>query len=112
MQALRYLKWAALAALVGAALASVTLATVCWLYGRDDKLPDLKSLGDYKPKQVTVILDGEGHRVGEIYTERRTYVPYAQIPKILVDAFVAAEDDEYWTHGGIDYIGMVRAVFV
>ena len=112
MQALRYLKWAALVALVGAALASVTLATVFWLYGRDDKLPDLRSLGDYKPKQVTVILDGEGHRVGEIYTERRTYVPYVKIPKILVDAFVAAEDDEYWTHGGIDYIGMVRAVFV
>jgi penicillin-binding protein 1A len=112
MQALRYLKWAALLGLVGAALASVTLAAVFWLYGRDDKLPDLRSLGDYKPKQVTVILDGEGHRVGEIYSERRTYVPYDKIPKILVDAFVAAEDDGYWTHGGIDYVGMVRAVFV
>jgi penicillin-binding protein 1A len=106
-----FLKWGALAALVVAAFGAIVIATVFWLYGRDDKLPDIRSMGDYKPSQVTVILDGEGHRIGEIFTERRTVVPFEKIPRVVVDAFVAAEDDGFWTHSGIDYAGMVRAFF-
>ena len=108
---LRVVKWGALLLLVGAALAAASVAGVFWMYGRDDQLPHIRSLGDYKPKQVTVILDGEGYRVGEIFTERRTVVPLAKIPTFVVDGFIAAEDDAFWTHGGIDYIGMVRAMF-
>jgi penicillin-binding protein 1A len=108
----RFLKWGGLAVLVGAALAAIIVATVFWLYGRDDKLPDIRSLDDYKPSQVTVILDGEGHRIGEIYTERRTVVAFDKIPRFVVDGFVAAEDDGFWTHSGIDYAGMVRALLI
>src|SRR4051812_20720803 len=78
-------------------------------YGSDPKLPTLKALGDYHPKQVTRILDRNGAVIGELGTEKRTLIPYDQIPKILVKAVVAAEDAEYFHHDGIDYRGMVRA---
>jgi len=109
---LQILKWGALAALVGTALMAATIAAVFWIYGRDDRLPNITKLSDYKPKQVTVILDGEGQRVGEIFDERRRFVPYEKIPKVVIDAFVSAEDDRFFEHSGIDYMGMVRAFFV
>ncbi len=78
-------------------------------YGSDPKLPTLKALGDYHPKQVTRILDRNGTVIGELGTEKRTVIPYEQIPKILVKAVVAAEDAEFFHHDGIDYRGMARA---
>ncbi len=104
-------KWGAIAALVGTALMAATVAFTFWMYGRDPKLPRIEKLADYKPKQVTTIVDKNDQRIGEIFTERRTYVPYDKIPPVVVDAFVAAEDNNYWSHEGIDYFGMVRAFF-
>src|SRR5262245_30363407 len=108
---LRIAKWTGIAALAGTALLTVTIAFTFWMYGRDPKLPQIGKLADYKPKQVTTILDANDHRIGEIYTQRRTFVTYEKIPKTVVDAFVAAEDNNYWEHSGIDYTGMVRAFF-
>ncbi|MEZ4360304.1 MAG: PBP1A family penicillin-binding protein [Kofleriaceae bacterium] len=95
--------------LVVAALGVATVAGVFWVYGRDKNLPDIQKLGDYRPKQVSVILDANGQRIGELFEERRTFVPYEQIPPIVVDSFIAAEDQHFWTHAGIDYLGMLRA---
>ncbi len=106
---LSVLKWLSIVAFSGAVLLVATAAFVFWMFGRDPKLPDYKSLGDYKPKQVTTILDANDRRIGEIYTERRTYVPYDKVPSIVIEAFVAAEDNKFWTHGGVDYWGMFRA---
>ncbi len=108
---LTVLKWVAIAGLAGLALMSATIALTFWMYGRDPKLPQIGKLADYTPKQVTVILDANDRRIGEIYTQRRTMVPYEKIPPIVVDAFVAAEDNHFWEHSGIDYIGMARAFF-
>ena len=104
-------KWGGIAALVGTALMTVTIAFTFWMYGRDPHLPQIGRLADYKPKQVTTILDANDHRIGEIYTQRRTFVPYEKIPRTVVDAFIAAEDNNYWNHSGVDYWGMVRAFF-
>jgi penicillin-binding protein 1A len=104
-------KWAAIAALAGTALMAATVAFTFWMYGRDPNLPRIEKLADYKPKQVTTIVDKNDQRIGEIFTQRRTYVPYEKIPPILVDAFIAAEDNHYWSHEGVDYFGMVRAFF-
>ena len=104
-------KWGAIAALVGTALMAVTIALTFWMYGRDPNLPRIEKLADYKPKQVTTIVDRNDQRIGEIFTQRRTFVPYEKIPPILVDAFIAAEDNHYWQHEGVDYMGMVRAFF-
>jgi penicillin-binding protein 1A len=97
--------------LVATALVAATVATVFWYYGRDKNLPNLNSFNDYHPKQVTLLLDKKGERIAEIYSERRSYVPYEAVPQIQVDSFVVAEDASFWTHGGIDYRGMFRAFF-
>jgi penicillin-binding protein 1A len=108
---LTVIKWLAITGLAAIALLAATIAFVFWMYGRDPRLPRIEKLADYQPKQVTIIQDANDRRIGEIYTERRSYVPYKQIPPIVVDAFVAAEDKSFWTHEGIDYMGMARAFF-
>lgn len=106
---LRIAKWTAIAAAAGVVVMFATIAFVFWLYGRDPNLPNIQKLGDYHPKQVTTILDANDRRIGELFSERRTFVSYDQIPPIVVEAFIAAEDNNFWTHGGVDYFGMVRA---
>ncbi|MBP9089219.1 MAG: PBP1A family penicillin-binding protein, partial [Kofleriaceae bacterium] len=105
------LKWTAVLGLVGMACAVSVLAAVFWWYGRAG-LPTIEKLGDYHPKQVSIIVDKNQHRIGELFEDngRRTFIPYNKIPKLVVDSFVAAEDQKFWTHGGIDYVGMVRAL--
>src|ERR1039457_5284516 len=74
-------------------------------------LPKVDRLADYKPPIVSQVIGEDGSLVGEFYLERRTVVPVAKIPKKLIQAFVAAEDSNYFQHSGIDYIGVVRAAF-
>ena len=103
--------FAGVGALVLTALVSAMMAFVFWYY--DKGLPDLRTMDDYHPKQVTVILDAKGERIGEIFPEqnRRSFVPFDQVPPIVIDAFVVAEDASFWSHAGIDYRGMARAFF-
>ena len=58
---------------------------------------------------MTRILDRNNVPIGELGSEKRTVVPYASIPKLFVQAVVAAEDADYFKHGGVDYMGMARA---
>jgi penicillin-binding protein 1A len=111
---LTVLKWSAIAAVIGAMLLVGTVAFVFWMYGRDPNLPDISSLAKYDPKEVIKVHDAQHRLIGEILgpdkaKERRTYVPYDKIPQHVIDAFVAAEDNRFWTHEGIDYWGMFRA---
>jgi penicillin-binding protein 1A len=78
-------------------------------YGSDPKLPNLSRLDEYRPKQVTRILDRNNVPIGELGSEKRTVVPYSSIPKLFVQAVVAAEDADYFKHGGVDPMGMARA---
>jgi penicillin-binding protein 1A len=111
---LTVLKWGVVAGMVGALLLVGTATFVYWMYGRDPNLPNLSSLSEYHPKQVIKVYDANNRLIGELLgpdkaKERRTYVPYEKIPPLVVDAFVAAEDNRFWTHGGVDYWGMFRA---
>jgi penicillin-binding protein 1A len=94
---------------LAAVLAGAGLVGMFVYFGNDAGLPTVESLRDYRPKQVTRVLDRNGAVIAELGAEKRTFVPYAQIPKILVDAVVAAEDADYWHHAGLDYRGMARA---
>ena len=79
---LTVIKWLAILGFSGLLLLVATVAFVFWMYGRDPNLPDYSKLGDYHPKQVTQILDANDNRIDEIYSERRTYVPYDKVPTI------------------------------
>ncbi|HEU0032412.1 MAG TPA: PBP1A family penicillin-binding protein [Kofleriaceae bacterium] len=109
-------KWLAIAGLSGLLLMIATVAFVFWMYGRDKDLPDPQKLSDFRHRQVTIIVDKNDHRIGELFgrtkgedIERRAYVEYDKVPKILVAAFVATEDTKFWEHSGVDYWGMFRA---
>lgn len=82
--------------------------TVMWYYGRD--LPSVEALGAYRPPTVTTVYDANGELMGEIYEKRRYVVPLDRMPKHLLQSFIAAEDANFYTHGGIDYMGIVRAI--
>jgi penicillin-binding protein 1A len=103
-------RWAALGLAVVAVLSTAGLAGLFAVYGADEDLPDVTKLKDHRPKQVTRVLAADGSLLGEIFEERRTWVPYARLPKVLVDAVVAAEDARFFSHTGLNVLGMVRAL--
>jgi penicillin-binding protein 1A len=72
-------------------------------------LPDLIGVADYKPLLVTEVFDRNGKKIGEFFREKRILTPYNQFPKTIVQAFVAAEDDTFFKHTGINYLAMFRA---
>ncbi len=79
-----------------------------WYYSRE--LPSVETLGAYRPPTVTVVYDQHGELMGEIYEKRRYVVELDAMPQVLLDAFISAEDASFYEHGGIDYMGIVRAV--
>ncbi|KUF40743.1 penicillin-binding protein [Comamonas kerstersii] len=72
-------------------------------------LPDVSELADYRPKLPLRVYSAEGALLGEFGEERRTLTPIQDIPKVMVDAVLAIEDTRFFEHGGVDYIGMMRA---
>lgn len=74
-------------------------------------LPKVDRLADYRPPIVSQVFGEDGNLVGEFYLERRTVVPVDKVPKKLIEAFVAAEDSNFYQHKGIDYLGILRAAF-
>lgn len=72
-------------------------------------LPSLGVLTDYQPKLPLRIYTADGFLLGEFGEERRLVVKYAAVPKKLILAVLAAEDDRFFEHGGVDYMGIVRA---
>jgi penicillin-binding protein 1A len=72
-------------------------------------LPSLEALTDYRPKIPLRVYSADGRLIGEFGEERRAVVTLAQVPKSLVDAIVAAEDERFYQHGGVDYVGVARA---
>jgi penicillin-binding protein 1A len=72
-------------------------------------LPSLETLTDYRPKVPLRIYSAEGLMIGEFGEERRSVVSIKEVPKTLVDAILAAEDERYFQHKGVDYHGLARA---
>lgn len=72
-------------------------------------LPKLIHVEDYQPLLVSEVFDRHGEKVGEFFREKRMLTPYEKMPKHLVEAFIAAEDDQFFKHEGINYIAIFRA---
>ena len=73
-------------------------------------LPSLEVLTDYRPKIPLRVFTADGFLIGEYGEERRAVVAIADVPTVMKHAILAAEDDRFYQHGGIDYTGVVRAI--
>ena len=82
-------------------------AVLVLIYGRD--LPDYKKLATYTPPVATRLYAADGSLLIEYAEERRVFIDFEDMPKQLVNAFVAAEDQNFWSHPGIDIQGIIRA---
>src|SRR3989337_1576525 len=74
-------------------------------------LPSLDTLTDYQPKVPLRVYTAEGELIGEFGEERRVLVDIKDVPAALTHAIIAAEDDRFYQHAGIDYIGVARAAY-
>jgi penicillin-binding protein 1A len=83
------------------------VAGLIWHYSRD--LPEYSQLQDYEPPVMTRVHASDGALLGEYSKERRLYLPIQAVPKLVINAFLAAEDKNFYEHGGIDFTGMARA---
>src|SRR6266567_4422305 len=83
------------------------VAGLIWHYSKD--LPEYSQLQDYEPPVMTRVHAADGALLGEYSKERRLYLPIQAVPKLVINAFLAAEDKNFYEHGGIDFTGMARA---
>ncbi len=95
--------------LLGIAGGAVTAYVLYEKYA--EGLPEIPSAKDYRPPVLSEFWSTDRVLAGEFYDERRKVVPYERIPKKLVQAFIAAEDDRFFDHPGIDLMGTARAAF-
>lgn len=81
-----------------------------WHYGQG--LPDYQQLAYYEPPVTTRVYGGDGRLVAEYAVEKRAFVPLDAIPEMVKDAFLAAEDKNFYSHPGVDFTGIARAVVI
>jgi penicillin-binding protein 1A len=86
------------------------VAGLIWHFSKD--LPDYSQLQNYEPPVMTRVHASDGSLLGEYAKERRLYLPIQAVPKLVINAFLAAEDKNFYEHGGIDYPGMLRAALL
>ncbi|MBV8120672.1 MAG: PBP1A family penicillin-binding protein [Alphaproteobacteria bacterium] len=94
---------AVILAVAGCGLVGITI----WYFGRD--LPDYSQLAHYQPPIMTRVQAGDGRLLAEYAAERRVFVPIQAIPKRVIDAFVSAEDKNFYNHHGVDPLSVIRA---
>ena len=95
--------------LIVAGAATVALLAAVALSVAYPNLPDVSSLQNYQPKLPLRIYSSEGNLINEFGEERRSYVPFDEIPAIMKNAVLAIEDARFYEHNGIDYVGVMRA---
>ncbi|MCA9545181.1 MAG: transglycosylase domain-containing protein, partial [Myxococcales bacterium] len=97
---------------LGLLLAVVGVVAAFGLYAHYARgLPNFGRLDDYQPPQISRVYAADGTPIAEFYRERRTVVPRDEIPEVLVQAVMAAEDADFYKHEGLDYVGMLRALY-
>ena len=98
-------------AIAGTAVFMLIGGAVFWHFSKN--LPEIVSVKDYRPLTGTQIIatagDKPGVVIGEFAKERRYVVPYEKIPQVIVHAFISAEDDQFFTHQGVNFASIIRA---
>ncbi|OIQ35569.1 MAG: penicillin-binding protein [Roseobacter sp. MedPE-SWchi] len=92
---------------LGIAMVALTLGAIFWIYGRD--LPSHESLSQYQPPTISRIYSGEGRMIDEFARERRLFTPSEDIPDMVKQAFISAEDKNFYSHKGYDARGIAAA---
>lgn len=104
-----WLKWGIRLAIAGLVLGVIGLIAL-WVYfaalGRD--VPSVAKLKQYEPPITSRVHAGDGTLIAEFADQHRVFVPYESIPLHVIQAFVAAEDKNFFTHDGLDYVGITR----
>ena len=88
----------------------VLIGLIIFFSQLSQELPDYRQLAKYEPAVTTRLFAGDGQLLMEYAAEKRLFVPVDKIPERVKQAFIASEDKHFYSHGGIDYIGIVRAV--
>ena len=94
-----------------AVVAGVVLFVAVALAVAYPNLPDISDLSDYRPKLPLRVYTADGVMIGEFGEERRNLTPINEIPQVMKDAVLAIEDARFFSHGGVDYLGVIRAGF-
>ena len=89
-------------------LSAILIISILWTYSND--LPDYKFLKSYKPPVSSKVYSGNGDLVADFSQEKRVFVPFNSIPKNVINAFLSAEDKNFFKHPGVDAKGVIRAV--
>ncbi len=105
--ALRVLAWIVGLCAAGAACVAMVFVIAVALAYRN--LPSIESLTDYRPKIPLRVYTADGVLIGEFGDERRAVVAIGDVPTVMKQAILAAEDEHFYTHSGIDYLGVLRA---
>nr|WP_217430460.1 penicillin-binding protein 1A [Sulfitobacter algicola] len=92
---------------MGAVFIALGIGAVFWMYGRD--LPSHESLAQYTPPTISRIYSGEGRIIDEFAQERRLFASSQEIPDLVKQAFISAEDKNFYDHAGYDLRGMASA---
>lgn len=82
-----------------------------FIYWGVSDLPEIKSLEGYSPMQSSFVYSSDGKILAELYLERRNFILYYDIPDRVKKAFVAIEDQRFYSHPGVDFIGILRATY-
>ena len=94
--------------LLSSLLFLIAIISILWTYS--NKLPDYKYLKSYKPPVSSKLYSGNGVLVSDFSTEKRIFVPYSAISQNVINAFLSAEDKNFFDHPGVDAKGVIRAV--
>ncbi|WP_291296190.1 penicillin-binding protein 1A [Elioraea sp.] len=92
---------------IGVVVGGVGAVALWQHFSRD--LPDHARLADYEPPVMSRVYAGDSRLLAELASERRVFVPIVAIPKLVQDGFISAEDQNFWTHPGIDVLAIARA---
>jgi penicillin-binding protein, 1A family len=109
---LKWLRWVGFPLAVLAGLAAVgTLIVLFILLLAYPNLPSIEVLADYQPKVPLRVYTSDGALIGEFGEERRAFVRIDDVPAVMKQAILAAEDEHFYTHSGVDYVGVIRAAY-
>ncbi len=105
---IKILKKTALAIFGISLLTGILIFSILWAFSNN--LPDYKFLKNYKPPVSSKVYSGEGELISDFSSEKRIFVPYEAIPQRVINAFLSAEDKNFFSHPGVDAKGIIRAI--